>query len=203
MPRLSRRQGPAPWPDRPAYQRRTSQPGSHRATREGRGAPVLSSCRRSSCNNAARSALRSHGSLPLCGDPTACQRPIRAHETPARGEQRDSRATMSLPPNAEVRDTAGGVTTAIWQVEQQRGPSRKSLPGWTNLATPVTPTSVCCFSRLRKLCPTTMSDSATVERVVRVVRPGGVERSARGRRGRLLYGCWPRNLMSIRRGSQR
>lgn len=56
--RLKLAPGAAPWPDRPAYQRRTSQPGSHRATREGRGAPVLSSCRRSSCNNAARSALR-------------------------------------------------------------------------------------------------------------------------------------------------
>ena len=74
------------------------------------------SCRRAVVRRATTPPARrcaSHGSLPLCGDPTACQRPIRAHETPARGEQRDSRATMSLPPNAEVRDTAGGVTTAI------------------------------------------------------------------------------------------
>ena len=48
-----------------------------------------------------------------------------------------------------------------------------------------------------------MSDSATSERVVRVVGPVGVDGSVRSRRGRLLYGCWPRNLMSIRRGSQR
>ena len=48
-----------------------------------------------------------------------------------------------------------------------------------------------------------MSDSATVGRVVRVVGPEGVDGSARSRCGRLPYGCWPRNLISIRRGSQR
>ena len=32
---------------------------------------------------------------------------------------------------------------------------------------------------------------------------GGVDGSARSRCWRLPYGCWPRNLMSIRRGSQR
>ena len=38
---------------------------------------------------------------------------------------------------------------------------------------------------------------------MRVVRPEGVDGSARSRWWRLAYGCWPRNLISIRRGSQR
>jgi hypothetical protein len=52
---------------------------------------------------------------------------------------------------------------ALAQVNEQ-GPDRAlgSLPGSTNLATPVTPISLCCFSRLRTSCPTTMADSATV-----------------------------------------
>ena len=48
-----------------------------------------------------------------------------------------------------------------------------------------------------------MSDSATVGRGVRVLRPAGVDASASSRCPPLPYGCWPRNLMSIRRGSQR
>jgi hypothetical protein len=43
-----------------------------------------------------------------------------------------------------------------------------------NLTTPATPVSLRCFSRLGKLCPTTTADSATVGRVVRVVRPEDV-----------------------------
>ena len=48
-----------------------------------------------------------------------------------------------------------------------------------------------------------MSDSATVGRGVRVLRPAGVDASASSRCPPLPYCCWPRNLMSIRRGSQR
>jgi hypothetical protein len=86
----------------------------------------------------------------------------------------------------------------------ERAPPRVcALSGWTNLATPVTPISLCWFSRLRQSCRTATSDFATVGSFVRVVRPEGVDRSARCRCGRLPYGCWPRKRMSIRRGSQR
>ena len=51
--------------------------------------------------------------------------------------------------------------------------------------------------------PTALSDPATVETVVRVGRPEGCHRSARSRCWRVPYGCLSRNLMSIRRGSQR
>ena len=67
----------------------------------------------------------------------------------------------------------------------------------------MTAISSCCFSQPRKSCPTTTAGSGTVERVVRVVRAKGVDGSTRSRRGRVSYGCCPRNLMAIRRGSQR
>jgi len=51
--------------------------------------------------------------------------------------------------------------------------------------------------------PTALPDPATVETVVRVGRPDGCRPSARSRCWRLSYGCWSRNVMSIRRGSQR
>ncbi len=76
-------------------------------------------------------------------------------------------------------------------------------PRRTNLARPATPISFCCFSLGSESCPATMSDSATIERVVRVVRPEGVNGRARSRCWRLPYGCWARNPMLIRRGSQR
>ena len=46
------------------------------------------------------------------------------------------------------------------------------LPRETNPAALVTLIYLCCFSRLCKACPTTTAHSATVGRVMRVVRPG-------------------------------
>jgi hypothetical protein len=68
--------------------------------------------------------------------------------------------------------------------------------------TALTPISLAVLLAVAEVVPDDGS-SATVGRVMRVVRPESVDGCARSRGWRLPYGCGPRNLMSIRRGSQR
>ncbi len=62
-------------------------------------------------------------------------------------------------------------------------------PVRTNLATLVTPISLCCLAWLRPSCRATTSDSTTVGRVVGVVEAEGADVSARSRSWRLPYRC--------------
>jgi len=147
---------------------------------------------------AAAPRLRSHPSArgPGSARPLSFSDPTRAPLLLCHGW--DSRAKRVAMTAGEPRIVGSLQLTA----DDRRLTRRRASPTH-DLAPPVTPTSLCWFSRLRKSGQTTMSDSATVERVVRGVRPEGVDRSARSRSCRLSYGCWPRSPMSIRRGSQR
>ena len=77
-----------------------------------------------------------------------------------------------------------------------------ALPRWTNPRTAGDADSLAALSlnlrpRARRRCPTL----AMVGRVVRAVRPEGIQRERREvAAGGCSYGCWPRNLMLDRRG---
>ena len=84
-------------------------------------------------------------------------------------QRRDSFATVPIVAPDRVAVTAGDHRTVCspQPAAADRRPRIRGVapPRRTNLATPATPISLCCFSRLRKSCPTTTADSATVGRV--------------------------------------
>ena len=121
-------------------------------------------------------------------------------ETPGSPRLRQSRGTSGRvrrrPPNCVLPTTAGwGQTTADSRARASPTDESRTV-GNADLAPRL-------LARLWNSPPATMSDSATVKRGVRVVRPGGCRRKRERSLVAASYGCWPMNLMSIRSGSQR
>jgi hypothetical protein len=66
------------------------------------------------------------------------------------------------------------------------------------IATPVTPIPLLLLAVAGVVPDEDVRLRDSRQSFMRAVRPEGIDDSVRGRRWRLPYGCWPRNLMSIR-----